>query len=66
MIDDDVNQINSDYNNHQQRPHQLKQQQQQQQQHHEPLSQVLVTLKDQNQNLIKEVEDLRIKLEDAE
>lgn len=32
----------------------------------EPLTQVLITLKDQNKNLIKEIEDLRIKLEDAE
>ncbi|KAH7643040.1 hypothetical protein HUG17_9731 [Dermatophagoides farinae] len=48
---------------------QIQQQQQQpplSQQQQEPLSQVLVTLKDQNKNLIKEVEDLRIKLEDAE
>lgn len=32
----------------------------------EPLAQLLITLKDQNKSLIREIEDLRIKLEDAE
>lgn len=32
----------------------------------EPLAQLLITLKEQNKSLIREIEDLRIKLEDAE
>ncbi|KAH9412496.1 hypothetical protein DERP_006457 [Dermatophagoides pteronyssinus] len=56
MIDNEINPTDFDCNN----------QYVDQPQQHEPLSQVLVTLKSQNQNLIKEVEDLRIKLEDAE
>lgn len=32
----------------------------------EPLAQLLITLKEQNKSLIREIEDLRIKLADAE
>uniref|UniRef100_A0A6P6Y707 GATA zinc finger domain-containing protein 14-like n=1 Tax=Dermatophagoides pteronyssinus TaxID=6956 RepID=A0A6P6Y707_DERPT len=58
MIDNEINPAEADFDCNNQYVDQPQQ--------HEPLSQVLVTLKSQNQNLIKEVEDLRIKLEDAE
>ncbi|CAG2112882.1 unnamed protein product [Medioppia subpectinata] len=32
----------------------------------EPLAQLLMTLKEQNKHLIREIDDLRMKLEDAE
>ena len=32
----------------------------------EPLAQLLITLKEQNKHLIREIDDLRMKLEDAE
>lgn len=35
-------------------------------QNSEPLAQLLITLKEQNKHLIREIDDLRMKLEDAE